>query len=243
MSKTDIAPRAKIQLPASIAQAMAAEVENIASKIGSPTGNRIRVTQAKTFRLPTGEETPVITGVILDFLSANYYYTGAYDPNDIQPPECFAINERVADLAPHEKAPNRQAEACAVCPQNQYGTSGRGKACSNTRLLALLPPDATADSPIMVLRVSPTAQRSFDAYVASVARSLKVPPVGVVTEFSFDPTPTYASLRFNVGAGLTKEQFELFVSRREEAKRILLTPPDVTPLVEVPKATKGRRGK
>lgn len=241
---TDIAPRAKIQLPANLMQQLSAEAEAIAGKIGSPSGNRIRVTQKKTFRMPSGEESPgPIYGVVVDFLSANYYYTGAFDPNDIQPPECFAINERIADLTPHDKATNKQAASCAVCPQNQFGSSGRGKACSNTRLLAVLPPDATNDSPIMILRVSPTAQRAYDAYVAGVARSLKAPPIAVVTEFSFDPTPDYASLRFNTTDQMTPDLFQLCMARREEAKRILLTPPDVVPLTEVPKANKARRGK
>lgn len=244
MAKTDVAPRAKVNLPANLMQQLAAEVAEIQNRIGSPTGNRIRVTQSKKFRMPSGEESAgPITGVIVDFITAYYYYTGQFDPNDIQPPECFALGEKIIELAPHATAPNKQAESCAICPQNQFGSAGRGKACSNTRLLALLPPDATEETPIMILRVSPTALRSYDAYVAGVARSFQSTPIGVVTEFSFDPSSEYASLRFAPQGMLNEAQLRLFLSRRDEARKILMTPPDIAPPMEMVKPKASRKGR
>lgn len=243
-TKNEVVSRAKVALPAALQQQLAAEVAEIQNRIGSPSGNRIRVTQSKKFRLPSGEESPgPITGVIVDFVSANYYYTGQFDPNDIQPPECFALAEKIIELAPHATAPNKQAENCAICPQNQFGSSGRGKACSNTRLLALLPPDATEDTSIMVLRVSPTALRSYDAYVAGVARSFQSTPIGVITEFSFDPSSEYASLRFAPQGPVNEAQLRFFLSRREEARRILMTPPEIALPTEAPKPKASRRGR
>lgn len=67
------------------------------------------------------------------------------------------------------------------------------KACKNSRLLALLPVDADDETPIMVLKVSPTALKAFDSYVASVARSFQLPPLGVVTEIGFDEAVTYTA--------------------------------------------------
>jgi hypothetical protein len=103
----------------------------------------------------------------------------------------------------------------------------------------VLPPDATEDTPIMLLRVSPTAIRSFDAYVSSILRTFKTPPVAVVTEFSFDPAPDYASLRF--GNPQPNPIIELCMARRDEARKILLTPPEVKLPVEAPKGKAGSR--
>jgi hypothetical protein len=222
--------RAKVALPADIQKSLQAEVASIQSRIGAPAGNRIKVTQKKTFRMPSGEESPgPIKAVILDFISGNYFYPGVYDPDDITPPDCFALGVEVATMVPHDTAPAKQSDACATCPQNQ--------------LLALLAPDAQEDSPIMTLKVSPTGLRAYDGYVASIARSFQTPPVGVITTISFDPTPDYPSLRFGEPEPCPPELLAIAMARRDEAKQILLTPPDTTSLkvVQPPVAKGGKR--
>jgi hypothetical protein len=238
--------RAKVALPADIQKSLQAEVASIQSRIGAPAGNRIKVTQKKTFRMPSGEESPgPIKAVILDFISGNYFYPGVYDPDDITPPDCFALGVEVATMVPHDTAPAKQSDACATCPQNQFGTAqrGKGKACQNARVLALLAPDAQEDSPIMTLKVSPTGLRAYDGYVASIARSFQTPPVGVITTISFDPTPDYPSLRFGEPEPCPPELLAIAMARRDEAKQILLTPPDTTSLkvVQPPVAKGGKR--
>ena len=243
-----VVPRAQVNLPANIRAQLAAEVADIQKRIGAPSGNRIKVTQKKTFRLPTGEESAgPFEAIILDFVSANYFYPGVYDPEDITPPDCFAIGVEVATMAPHEDvlADKKQAEACAICPQNQFGSAqrGKGKACSNCRVLALLPVNATEDSPIMTLRVSPTGLRAFDTYVGSVQRSFGTPPIGVITSIGFDPTPDYPSVRFGDPKPITDELLALALKRRDEARQIIMTPPDTTSMkvVEVKKPVGGAR--
>lgn len=245
MSKNAVVPaRAKINLPANIADSLKAEVAGIQQRIGAPSGNRIKVTQKKTFRMPTGEENPgPIMAVILDFISLNRYYPGTFDPDDITPPDCFALGTEVATMAPHASVPanTRQADSCAVCPQNQWGTAarGKGKACQNGRLIALLAPDAAEDTPIMTLGVSPTGLRSFDGYVASVARSFQMPPIAVITTIAFDPTPDYPSLRFGDPQPCPPELLQLAMARREEARAIINTPPDTTGLKQDVKPVRG----
>lgn len=243
-----VVARAQVALPAAIRAQLAAEVTDIQKRIGAPSGNRIKVTQKKTFRLPTGEESPgPFEAIILDFVSANYFYIGPYDPEDIAPPACFAIGKEVAMMAPHADVPaeSKQAEACSICPQNQFGSAerGKGKACNNCRVLALLPVDANPETPIMTMRVSPTGLKPFDSYVASIARSFGVPPIGVITSIGFDPAPDYPSVRFGDPKPISEELFALAMSRREEATQILMTPPDTTSLkvVEQPKKVGGAR--
>lgn len=241
--------RAKVQLPADIQAKLKAEVAGIQSRIGAPAGNRIKVTQKKTFRMPSGEESPgPITAVILDFVSLNRYYPGVYDPDDITPPACFALGTEVASMAPHATVPanTKEADTCSVCPQNQWGSAerGKGKACQNGRLLALLPTDGTAESPIMTLGVSPTGLRPLDSYIASIARSFGSPPVAVVTTIGFDPNLDYPSLRFGDAKPCDPELLALAYSRREEALQILMTPPDTSGLkvdVKPPAKAAGRR--
>ena len=206
---------------------MAKEVADMASRVGAPGGDVIKVTQDKKFELPDGTRSSgPLQLVIVDFVSTNSFYEGAYDPNNISPPACFAIGSNPTQLVPSENSPVKQSNSCAACPMNQFGSSGTGKACKNGRVLAVLPVGATADTPLMVLKVSPTALKSFDAYVTSVIRSFQLPPVSVITTVTFDDSLSYASLRF--GDPQPNDNLEVCFSRKEEAMARLMTEPDVS---------------
>lgn len=217
----------------SIQERLRAEVAGIQERLGAPGGDVISITQDKYFKLPDGtKHGGPMDVVIVDFVAGNYFYEGAYDPNNITPPACFAIGTNPTQLSPSDNSPVRQSDNCATCPMNQFGSDGKGKACKNSRLLALLPVDADADTPIMVLKVSPTGLKAYDSYVASVARSFQVPPLGVVTEVCFDDSVTYASLRFKNPR--PNENIELAFSRRDEARARLMTEPDVSSYTMAP---------
>lgn len=200
----------------------------IASRVAAPSGNRIRITQAKTFKLPDGSESSgPIDCVIVDFAAAHYYYTTPYSENNPIPPACFALSFDANTLTPSVNSPDKQAEFCAVCPQNQFETAanGKGKACRNTRQLAVLPVNATEETPIWLLSVSPTAIQAFDKYVTMVARKFG-PPMKVVTKIGFDPTASYATLRF--GDAQPNLNLELAFKRQEEARQLLMQEPDLS---------------
>src|SRR5574343_359447 len=92
--------RAKINLPTDINAALAAEVAEIQRRISAPSGNRIQVTQSKTFKLPNGQEVDELEAIVLDFVAANYYYTEAYDRNNVVPPACFSIALEPSTMTP-----------------------------------------------------------------------------------------------------------------------------------------------
>lgn len=237
--------KAKVNLPVDINAQMAAEVAAIQSRISAPSGDRITATQQKTFKLPNGQEVDTIEAIVVDFSAANMYYAAAYDRNNITPPDCFALGLEPAVLTPSDSAPDKQAESCAGCWANQFGSSGKGKACTNTRLLALLPTDADAETPMMVLKVSPTGLRAFDGHVSSVVRSYSMPVRGVVTEISFSPDQEYATMRFRAIGPAPKDLVLLAQSRKDEAQARLLTEPDVSAaaVVAAPKSRKPAAGK
>lgn len=88
--------------------------------------------------------------VILDWVRENTLYEGAYDPDNRNPPVCYAFArgaEEEDEMAPHPSmqadltyfAP--QSDDCRSCPMNQWGSAdkGRGKACQNRRRLTMIP--------------------------------------------------------------------------------------------------------
>lgn len=235
-------PKAKLDLPADITAQMAAEIDSFKTRIAAPTGNRIN-TDEKLFTLPNGDTADTLSVIIVDFASYNAYYDKPWNPNQIVPPNCFSLGLEPAGMVPSENSPEPQAESCAACWANQWKSSstGAGKACSNTRLLAVIEPEGDPDSPIMLLKVTATALKSFDAYVTSVARAFQRPPRGVITEITFDPNLKYSSLRFGNPVACTPAQMALAYSRRDDAMARLMIEPDVSAFVPAAKAAPGRK--
>lgn len=201
----------------------------LSKKLAPPSGDKIRVTQSKKFVFPDGTESPgPFNAVILDFVSANEYYANPFVRGEFSPPDCFAIHEEPAQLKPSKNAPKPQSESCSSCHWNQYRTArqGNGKACKNTRLLALLPADADASTPIWLLSISPTGIQHWDRYAATIFAQFGATPARVVTTIAFDPKEDFPSVRFGNPVPLEDDKLPLFVSRLDQARDRLLVEPD-----------------
>lgn len=200
--------------------------EEIATRIGKPGGDFIKVQTDKTFKLPDGTiDKGPMSVVVIDFVGGNFFFDRPYKEGEMVPPACFAIGTEVESLAPHASSPAKQSDDCKGCPNNVFGSNGAGKACSNTRVLAVVAPGAD-DSPIYMLKVSPTGVRAWDAYVKSIKASFDSLPISVVTDIYFDDALKYPSLRFGnprENDHLAKH-FDLIKTARER----LLTAPDVS---------------
>lgn len=208
-------------------EALRQQAADMNSRVAPASGIGIQVGQDKKFKFPDGTKGEEFTAVILDFVNTNNFYEGAFDKDNIQPPACFAIGvETNNKLVPSDNSPNKQAPACAECPMNEFGSAGKGKACKNGAKLAVLPPDADENTPIWTINVSPTALKAWGSYVRSVSASMQMPPIAVVTTFSFDDAVDYPSLRF--GDPVPNENLAVHYARREEATKILIAEPDVS---------------
>lgn len=224
----------------SIQDTLKAQAALMGERTAPASGNVIRVGQDKQFTLPDGTKTPgPLEIVIVDFVSKNQFYEGAFDPKNIVPPACFSIGTNIAKMAPSANAPDVQSKDCSSCPMNQFGSAGAGKACKNSRVMAVLPPDADENTPMWILTTSPTANKGFDGYIGGVVRTFQMPPVGVVTTVSFDENETYAKLLF--GNPVPNPNLEVHFARQAEAKDMLNVEPDVSAFVKAPPA-RGKAG-
>lgn len=217
------------------------QAQGMAARTAPPTGNKIMPTPGG-FKLPSGDKVPDIKGVIVDFVTFHAFYEGVFDPKNIVPPGCFAVGSNPKDMAPTDKSPNLQAENCQVCPMNEFGSAGEGKACKNGRRLALLPlndagDDVDAEADLLILDVSPTAIKGFDKYVADLSRLYQLPPIGFITDITLDANVEYAKVQFSNPQPLPgiAAAFE----RQAEATELLRTLPDFSGWVN-PNAPKGK---
>lgn len=217
------------------------EVAALAKRLQMNTGDRIKVNLSKFFEFPDGTTETEIEGIILDFVAHNRYYISQYNPNSIVPPECFALGLEPTGLIASDNSPDKQCASCAACWANQFGSAqggkGKGKACNNTRIIALvIPPkdmavDDLSELPIYTLSVSPTALKAFDGYVGKVAAHFRKPVRTVITHIGFDPGSDYPSLRFAATAPAGRELEAYANSRLEEARQRLMVEPDVSAIL------------
>lgn len=218
-------------LPINYAEELAKEAAEVSKRIANPSGDRIRYNGSRGFTTPDGDEASALEVVIVDFTSVNMYYDGPYDRENIAAPACFAIGPEPSTLIASSNSPDKQSDACASCPMNQFGSAavGKGKACKNTRLVAVTPAhDISKSSAIWIASIPPASLKQFDGYVAGLASKHQTIPLGVVSEMYMDTASDYASPRFKVVRPSTAEELaDLFVLRKE-AKQRLAAEPDVS---------------
>ena len=227
-------PRATASLPIAYDEQLAREAADIAKRIAAPSGDRIRFRSSKGFTTPDGFEGDTLEVVVIDFVSANMFYDRPFVPDDPSAPACFAIGPEPTLLAPSANSPEVQSTSCSVCPNNQFGSApnGKGKACKNTRLLAVTPfaalDDPEATPPIWIMAVPPTSMKGFDSYVKGLATRFQTVPIGVLTQVTMNPQVDYANPQFTARRRLEAEEIGFFMPLRSEAQERLRTEPDVS---------------
>lgn len=180
-----------------------------------------------------GAEIPdsVMNVVILDHALLNIFFTDTYDPDNPQPPNCYAIGRDSAEMIPHENAAEIQNTACDGCPMNEWASAdkGRGKACKNKRRLVMIVEgdlDNIGDAEIARLDLPVMSVKAWSGYVHSLAETLHRPPLAVVTEISVIPD---AKAQYKVQFSLvreieTSEEIEALFAKREKASTVLFQP-------------------
>ncbi len=202
-------------------------LDKLRARLLTPTGDKIKISN-KQFKLPSGDTLDFLDVVVVDFVFYNTYYEGAFDPNNIVPPNCFSINVESKGMTPSANSPEAQHSDCAGCWANQFGSSGKGKACQNRCLLAVLPSDAKEDTDFAILDISPTAVKGFSSYMSGVARGGKM-PYEVVTHVECNPAVKHDVAIFSDPQIIEDVGFLGMVeSRLDEAAQRLATEPDVS---------------
>jgi hypothetical protein len=204
------------------------EIANIASRTGNPGGDVIRLS-GKKFTLPDGSVHPgPLKVVIVDFVTTRHFYDRPFDQKNPCPPACYAISVTPTGMVPPKDVPVRQNDECSKCPNNEFGSAGDGKACKESRFLAVIPEDADANTELAVISVSPTGIKRLDSYVRSLAGSLQKAPFQVITEISFDTSVDFPSLMFGNPQPAEPDLVATAFNMREAARARLTAPIDTS---------------
>lgn len=200
------------------------DLAGLKDSVPPPSGRTIS-TKGKVFTFPSGKTSQgPIEAIILDHRNLNKYYSAAYNPNNLVPPDCFALSKQAVNFVPHPASLKKQAEACKDCPWDEWGSApngSKGKACRNTVRLAIVEPDATADNEPYILSVSPTGIKSWSALINGLEVK-GVHPIQIVTQIAFDPNQAYPTLVFKpLRPAGEEDRIATFWSIREKAQALL----------------------
>ena len=218
-------------VPMSIKERLQAKAQDLAAKISAGGAGRVRMNGNRSFTTPDNIEGDSLEVVIIDFITTNMYYDTGYQRDNPNPPACFAIGSNPSTLQPSANSPDAQSTDCATCPMNQFGSNGKGKACSNRKLLAVTPAASLLSDetpPIWLLSVSPTSIKIFDRYVSDLATKYETAPIGVVTEITLDTEKTWAAPKFRIARVCTDEEIGKAFDLEVMSQTTLEQEPDVS---------------
>lgn len=132
--------------------------------------------------------------IVLESRHVNKYYEDGYDSDNPKNPVCFAYSPDGENMVPHPKASKPQYDNCKDCPMNKWGSAGegrKGKACKNTRHLAMLPMDVkAADIPtaeVAMISLPVTSVQNWSNYVHKLSTLFNRPPLGMFTTIGTEP--------------------------------------------------------
>jgi len=233
-------------LPADMMAALAAEAKEAAAS------ERPAVSKLSTANGQLKYMGDPVAGNNMDvmILYASYrrvWYSGAYDPNNIKNPDCFALAETDEDMIPG--ASNPVNPTCNGCPKNEWksdvqnGVVRKGKACKESRRMIMMTaamfndpsldpsalPDAIKKAELAILDLPVTSAKNYGGFVNTVAAMVNVPPWAVIANVKVQPSKNQfevilTPLRVLPGAAVVMA----VKSRLEDAKRLALEPYDET---------------
>ena len=192
-----------------------------------------------------GNKMPVI---ILHSVFENQLYAGKYDPNNQQPPICYAFSDTDDDLKPHPDSAEPQNVDCATCPKNAWGSDpggGKGKACKNVRRLGMIAAsdlENIAKAPVAIAKTPVTSVKNWSTYASQIANVLKIPPIGVITEMSVEPdAKTQFQVNFNLLDKVDEKYLPDLLNKRRETMPMMFAPYDKpAPQQDVAKAASNK---
>ena len=217
-----------------IQKQLMADAEKEAESIGASGASTFLSTDGKSFSLGELDLGETLTVVILDTCLENAYYDRPYSRGESSPPACFATGKAkyADDLIPDDESPDQQSDVCENCPHNEWGSAqnGKGKACRNSRRLALFAYDdqGLQTDEMVMLRISPTGLARYNSFAKKVTQRLKKPTYAIVTELSFIEKETYPTVTFKCVQELSDVEIATVLEHKDDAEAMLLEGYDVS---------------
>jgi hypothetical protein len=154
-------------------------------------------------------ESNTISGIALAYTFEHTYYADDWDPDNPQPPTCFAQSLPVQagkdgnQMIPHTNVESPFHPQCGGCPNLEWKSApgSNGKACKQIRKIAFIPynADFTAEqvriAEVGIAKLPVTSVKNWKKYVNEVSATHERPPWAVVTTMK---VKNHAKFQFQV---------------------------------------------
>lgn len=214
---SNLVPFENAPLPAHLAAFAAAADDDLSQGVGigfpimSIKGKVWTLTRGKTKEVLLNSEGDPRGSIEVVIIKGNralskVYYKDGYKEGSADKPTCYSND----NVAPALDAASPQSAKCETCKHNMWGSrigdnGMKGKACSDSRRLAIAAPDMLNDP--MLLRVPAASLKPLMEYNEGlIKRGAKYPMV--VTKLSFDPAAASPKLVFKPVSFVSADQLK-----------------------------------
>jgi hypothetical protein len=215
-------------------KAQLAEMAVATAEAEKPSGNWVSFKSGVLTINQTPMKNNEVDCVVIQSIFENQLYKDRYDPNNPQPPICYALSETDDDLKPHPDSAEPQSTTCEVCPNNVWGSDpggGKGKACKNVRRLAIISADDLSveklpQAEVALAKLPVTSVKNWSTYASQIANVLKLPPLAVISNMSVEPD---AKTQFQVNFRLVDKiedgaLIQALLNKRKDTTSLIFAP-------------------
>lgn len=141
--------------------------------------------------------------IVLGYCHEHTFYAERYDPNNVRPPSCFALNLHKDDMVPAEDVVDPVNADCASCPNLKWGSDpdgGRGKACQERYRLVCIPTNVLQEpadggnheevilaAEVATAKLPVTSGKNWANYLTTITSMYQRPEWAVVTKMTVVP--------------------------------------------------------
>lgn len=189
----------------------------------------------------------ILLSVFEHALYQNVLDNKPFNPQNTEPPICFALampspDGEKPEMIPHAAAPAKKNPICSTCQYFAWGSDpkgGRGKACKEVRRMLLLgesavwdaqsqrfaDPEGARKAEAATVSVPVTSVKNWANYAALVSGQHSMPPWAFITRLSCVPDPkTQFQIKFDIVRPIDASHYPALFERVQAAGSTLMTP-------------------
>jgi hypothetical protein len=167
---------------------------------------------------------------ILAAIGERSWYDGPYDPDNTQVPACYSLDS----TEPHPEASNPQADTCAECPKNKWGTApprpgsalpGKGKACREGARVIMVPANVSLKTaPMYTAKIPVTSLGAVNTFVGRCASAQKLTGEFVTTLSVTEDKKSFFKVHLDIKEHTADMDPLLLMAKQDEAYQLAMTP-------------------
>lgn len=160
---------------------------------------------------------------VLAIVGERTYYAGDYDADEVQVPDCYALDSE----EPHPEAHNKQSDVCAACPKNKWGTGkrGRGKACREGARLVVCPANVPLKSAALyTAKIPVTSLSTVTTFSSRCTQANKLSGEFVTALSCVEDKKSFFKVHLNIKEISTDLNMEDLLAKQDQAYELAMQP-------------------